>query len=164
MWPSTSCNRRCPTAPPSRWWLAGSAAICAPRAAPFLGPAAAPDFAISAGSVVSSGRDEGSSRRFILHYAHLALAAGGVDAFIIGSEMRGLTQVRDSASHYPFVAGLADLAADVKSVLGPSTKITYAADWSEYFGHQPADGSGDVYFHLDPLWASPDIDAVGIDA
>ena len=32
-------------------------------------------------------------------------------------------------------------------------KMTYAADWSEYFGHQPQDGSGDVYFHLDPLWA-----------
>ena len=27
----------------------------------------------------------------------------------------------------------------------------------------PADGSGDVYFHLDPLWAVADIDAVGID-
>ncbi len=48
-------------------------------------------------------------------------------------------------------------------MLGPSTKITYAADWSEYFGHQPADGTGDVYFHLDPLWASTNIDAVGID-
>ena len=43
------------------------------------------------------------------------------------------------------------------------TKVTYAADWSEYFGHQPADGSGDVYFHLDPLWSSAAIDAVGID-
>ncbi len=43
------------------------------------------------------------------------------------------------------------------------TKVTYAADWSEYFGHQPADGSGDVYFHLDPLWSSSHIDAVGID-
>src|SRR5690606_22468342 len=31
------------------------------------------------------------------------------------------------------------------------------------FGHQPQDGSGDVRFHLDPLWASPAIDAVGID-
>jgi hypothetical protein len=38
------------------------------------------------------------------------------------------------------------------------------ADWSEYFGHQPSDGSGDVYFHLDPLWASSSIDAIGIDA
>ena len=43
------------------------------------------------------------------------------------------------------------------------TLVRYAADWSEYFGHQPPDGSGDVYFHLDPLWASPDIDAIGID-
>ena len=50
-----------------------------------------------------------------------------------------------------------------KAVLGPGTKVTYAADWSEYFGHQPPDGSGDVYFHLDPLWASAAIDAIGID-
>ena len=51
----------------------------------------------------------------------------------------------------------------MKAVLGPNTKVTYAADWSEYFGHHPQDGSGDVYFHLDPLWASPSIDAIGID-
>ena len=51
----------------------------------------------------------------------------------------------------------------MKSILGPATLVTYAADWSEYFGHQPADGSGDVYFNLDPLWASTDIDAIGID-
>ena len=72
--------------------------------------------------------------------------------------------MRDSASTYPFVAGLLQLAADVKAVLGSGTKVTYAADWSEYFGHQPSDGTGDVYFHLDPLWSSADIDAVGIDA
>ena len=77
--------------------------------------------------------------------------------------MRGLTRVRDSASTYPFVAALVALAADVKSDPRPGTKVTYAADWSEYFGHQPADGSGDVYFHLDPLWSSADIDAIGID-
>ena len=46
---------------------------------------------------------------------------------------------------------------------GPGTKIGYAADWSEYFGHQPGDGIGDVFFHLDPLWADPEIDFVGID-
>lgn len=73
---------------------------------------------------------------------------------------RGL--VRDTASSYPFVAALMQLASDVKSVL-PDARVTYAADWSEYFGHQPTDGSGDVYFHLDPLWASADIDAIGID-
>ena len=114
-----------------------------------------PTFDVAGESVVYSGPAEWSFRRLILHYAHLAAAAGGVDAFLIGSEMRGLTQVRDSASTYPFVAALADLAADVQSRPRPGTKVTYAADWSEYFGHQPADGSGDVYFHLDPLWSSP---------
>lgn len=102
-------------------------------------------------------------RRFLLHYAHLAAKAGGVDAFLIGSELRGLTTLRDAADAFPFVEQLCRLAADARAVLGPSAKITYAADWSEYFGHHPTDGSGDVYFHLDPLWAHPAIDAVGID-
>jgi hypothetical protein len=31
------------------------------------------------------------------------------------------------------------------------------------FGHHPQDGSGDVFFHLDPLWAHANIDFVGID-
>ena len=51
----------------------------------------------------------------------------------------------------------------MRSILGSGTAISYAADWSEYFGHQPGDGSGDVFFHLDPLWADPEIDFVGID-
>ena len=34
----------------------------------------------------------------------LAKAAGGDDAFVIGTEMRGLTQVRSSPDTYPFVA------------------------------------------------------------
>ena len=36
-------------------------------------------------------------------------------------------------------------------------------NWSEYFGYQPDDDSGDVLFNLDPLWASQSIGAVGID-
>lgn len=99
----------------------------------------------------------------VLHYAALAARAGGVDAFLIGSELRGLTALRDQNDAFPFVEELVRLARDVRSIVGPATKLTYAADWSEYFGHQPADGSGDVFFHLDPLWASPDIDAIGID-
>ena len=71
--------------------------------------------------------------------------------------------MRSDASTYPFVAALADLAADVRAILGAEAKLSYAADWSEYFGHQPADGSGDVFFHLDPLWADSNIDFVGID-
>ena len=128
----------------------------------FVGAAAVSDFSVSGQSVSYSGPAEWSYRRFILHYAHLALAAGGVDSFVIGTEMRGLTWARDDAG-YPFVAALVQLANDVKALLGPTTNVTYAADWSEYFGHQPDDGSGDVAFHLDPLWASPAIDAVGID-
>ncbi|MBD3763088.1 glycoside hydrolase TIM-barrel-like domain-containing protein, partial [Rhizorhabdus sp.] len=66
-------------------------------------------------------------------------------------------------STYPAVQAYRDLLADVRSILGAGTKIGYAADWSEYFGHQPGDGSGDVFFHLDPLWADPEIDFIGID-
>ncbi|NTF31268.1 baseplate multidomain protein megatron [Rhizobium skierniewicense] len=102
-------------------------------------------------------------RRMVLHYAALAKQAGGVDAFLIGSELRGLTRVRDEANAFPFVDELVRLAADVRVILGASTKLTYAADWSEYFGYHPADGTGDVFFNLDALWASSFIDAVGID-
>lgn len=137
-------------------------AAAAAQIAAFVGMAAPGDFALDGDEVIYSGSDEWSYRRMVLHQAHLAKAAGAVAAFLIGTELRGLTWVRDGASSYPFVAALAALAADVKTVL-PGAKVSYAADWSEYFGHQPADGTGDVHFHLDPLWASPAIDAVGID-
>lgn len=139
-------------------------AAAAAQLASFMGTAAPSDFTVTGDTVIYTGPDEWSFRRFILHYAHLAVAAGGVDGFILCSELRGLTQARGATSSYPFVDALVALAADVRSVLGPSTRITYGADWSEYFGHQPADGSGDVHFHLDPLWASPVIDAIGVDA
>lgn len=130
----------------------------------FLGSAAAGDFTPSMETILFGGSPtDFGYRRFILHFAKLAQAAGGVDAFLIGSELRGLTTLRDDAGAFPFVEGLCSLAADARSILGPATKITYGADWSEYFGHQPADGSGDVLFHLDALWAHPAIDAVGID-
>lgn len=107
-------------------------------------------------------RSEGY-RRFIRHYATLAASAGGVDGFLLGSELKGLTTLRDEVNAFPFVEALVSLAGEVRGILGPSTAISYGADWSEYFGHQPADGSGDVFFHLDALWASPDVSAVGID-
>ncbi|MBL8564733.1 MAG: glycoside hydrolase/phage tail family protein [Hyphomicrobiaceae bacterium] len=129
----------------------------------FCGMAQVSHFAVVGDRVIYTGPIDWGLRRMVLHYAHLATAAGGVDTFVIGTELRGLTQVRSSAATYPFVSALVQLADDVKSVLGPATKVTYAADWSEYFGHQPVDGTGDVYFNLDALWASPSIDAVGID-
>ena len=102
-------------------------------------------------------------RRMVLHCADLAVQAGGVDGFVIGSELRGLTTVRGAGGVYPAVTALRALAADCRAALGSATKIGYAADWSEYFGHQPTDGSGDVTFHLDPLWAAEAIDFVGVD-
>ncbi len=102
-----------------------------------------------------------SYRRFILHCAHLCAAAGGVEAFCIGSEMRSLTSIRGPNGSFPAVEAMRTLARDVRAIL-PDAKIGYAADWSEYFGHRPA-GSDDVYFHLDPLWGDPAIDFVGID-
>ncbi len=100
--------------------------------------------------------------RFVRHYAALAAQAGGVDGFLIGSELVGLTRLRDAAG-FPAVGALKALAGQVRALVGPAAKVGYAADWSEYFGSQPADGSGDVHFHLDPLWADANIDFVGID-
>ena len=139
----------------------GTAAAEAEVAA-FIGTAVAADFAVGDGTVSYSGPEEWGLRRFILHYAALCAAAGGVDAFCIGSELRGLTQIR-GASGFPVVEALRDLAGEVRALLGAEVKLGYAADWSEYFGYQPEDGSGDRYFHLDPLWADPEIDFVGID-
>ena len=284
----------------------------APQVAAFFGAAQPSDFAVSGDSVTWTGGADWGFRRMILHYAHLCAAAGSVDAFLIGSEMRGLTQVRtsihgrswnfgtalggwslyhatggvlggaltltpnnanprllhnaatnmdgrkvrymiidferiaprttgtwtgrilygtenhalslsyqvrfadpplgvrvrtvvdmwsltsggadwknsttisnlridieeggpdssfriygihftDAAPDYPAVEEFRTLAADVRAILGSGTKISYAADWSEYFGHHPVDGSGDVFFHLDPLWADANVDFIGID-
>ncbi|MCZ4297995.1 baseplate multidomain protein megatron [Henriciella marina] len=102
-------------------------------------------------------------RHFILHHARLAAEAGGVDAFLIGSEMVALTRLRDETGAFPFVEALTEIAAEARDILGPDTLISYAADWTEYGAYVPQDGSGDVLFPLDPLWASPDLDFVGVD-
>jgi GTA TIM-barrel-like domain/Putative phage tail protein len=129
----------------------------------FFGAAAPAHFGVSGGVPTYTGPAEWSFRRFVLHYAKLAALAGGVDAFILGSELRGITTARDSATNFPAVAALKTLASDVRAVLGASAKLTYAADWSEYGGYQPQDGSNDVFFHLDPLWSDANIDMVGVD-
>jgi hypothetical protein len=139
-------------------------AAAAAQMSALFGTATPASFAVSGGNVSWSGPvGEWSLRRMILHYAHLCNAAGGVDAFLIGSEMPGLTTIRSWASSYPAVTAFKSLAADVRAILGAGPKIGYAADWSEYFGHHPGDGSGDVYFHLDPLWSDANIDFIGID-
>ena len=128
----------------------------------FFGTAALSDFAVEDEVVSYTGDEDWGYRRFILHQAYLCALAGGVTAFCIGSEMRSLTQLR-GATGFPAVDALRMLAVECRTILGPDVQIGYAADWSEYFGYHPQDGSGDVYFHLDPLWADPNIDFIGID-
>ena len=138
----------------------------------FFGSATAADFEVVDGNIrflpdLAGGSEDipanWSFSRFILHNALLCQVAGGVEAFCIGSEMRGMTQLRGGGGAFTFVQKLRTLAAEVRSILGPETKISYAADWSEYFGYTPQDGSGDHFFHLDPLWADENIDFIGID-
>jgi hypothetical protein len=128
----------------------------------FFGTASASHFTISGGVVTYSGPQEWSYRRFILHQAALCAAAGGVDAFLIGSEMIGLTRVRAADGSFPAVTALIALAGQVRALLGPSVKITYGADWTEYGAYAPPNSS-DLRFPLDPLWASANLDFIGLD-
>jgi hypothetical protein len=74
---------------------------------------------------------------FVMHYANLSV--GGValksviDAFMIGSELVGLTNYMPTSGSFPAVTQLVSLAGSVKSAMsGTSVKVTYGADWSEY--------------------------------
>jgi GTA TIM-barrel-like domain/Putative phage tail protein len=147
---------------PGRVGTVDKTAACAAEVAAFMGTCLPSHFTVSGTTVIYSGPAHWSYRRMVLHYAKLCAAAGGVEAFLIGSELRGLTTLRSAANAFPMVAALMTLAAEVKVIL-PGAKISYAADWSEYFGYQPQDVSGDVFFHLDALWSSAAIDFIGID-
>jgi hypothetical protein len=81
----------------------GTAAAAA-EVATFMGSAGVGDFPAGDRSVGYTGPAGWGYRRFILHYAHLCALAGGVDAFCIGSEMRGLTQVQSGPGVFPAAA------------------------------------------------------------
>lgn len=147
---------------PGQAGTADLTAAAATQIAAFVGTVTPAHFSVSGSTVTYSGPAEWTYRRMILHYAALAKAAGGVETFVIGSELRGLTWARSALGVYPFVTALAGIAADVKAILGSETKVTYAADWSELAPHQTG-VSGELFFHLDPLWLSASIDAVGVD-
>ncbi|MEL6691918.1 MAG: glycoside hydrolase/phage tail family protein [Pseudomonadota bacterium] len=102
-------------------------------------------------------------RHFILHHARLARQAGGVEAILIGSEMVEMTRARDQNGRYPFAEALQSIAQEVRAIVGPAVKISYAADWTEYGAYAPSDSSGDVLFPLDDLWAEEAIDFIGVD-
>lgn len=129
--------------------------------AAFFGNVQPGDFAIAGDEVTYSGvAEDWGYRRFVLHCAWLAKLAGGVEAFCLGSEMRGLSRVRGVAG-YPFAEAMRTLAADARGILGDAVQITYAADWSEYGSWMTAEG--DLCFPLDTLWADENIDFIGID-
>ncbi|PCJ29603.1 MAG: hypothetical protein COA94_00985 [Rickettsiales bacterium] len=94
--------------------------------------------------------------RFIKHYADLT--CGIVNAFVIGSEMIGLTGFTDRPGSYPATAQFIKSAEMIKDRVSNNTIVTYAADWSEY--HHTEGG----WFNMDSLWASKAIDVVAIDA
>lgn len=129
---------------------------------PWRGRIAGRDGASAAGDVAQIFGGDWGLRRLALHYAALA-AETGCAGLLIGSEMRGLTWTRGASGDYPAVEQYRALAAACRAIVGPNVSLSYAADWSEYSGHRPGDGSGDVVFHLDPLWADPAIDHVAID-
>ncbi len=129
----------------------------------FLGDVELSDVDLSHSISSVANTIEWSYRYMIFHYTRLAEEAGGVDMFLIGSEMVGLTRVRGTDNSFPFVDGLMSIASDVKATLGSNCTVTYSADWSEYFGYHPQDGSGDLFFNLDPLWSHPAIGVVAID-
>ncbi|WP_296578664.1 glycoside hydrolase/phage tail family protein [Xanthobacter sp.] len=146
---------------PGRTGTVDGTASCRAQVAALFGTAGAGDFTRIGTSVIYHGPEEWSLRRMVLNYAHLAVAAGGVEAILIGSEMAALTRLTDDTGAFPAAAALAQLAADVKAVVGPSTLVSYAADWTEYGAQVLA--SGDVRFPLDAVWGADAVDFIGID-
>ena len=155
----------------------------------FLGNATASQFnrdAINSTVAYNGDVTNYSYRRMILHYANLCVVSGGVSLFVLGSELRGLETVRgpvwtksgttDAFGHavwdYPFVFGLAQLAADVRAIFDGAgmvkdtgekrNLVTYSADWSDWMGYQHPGADGQ-WPHLDSLYASADIDLVAFD-
>lgn len=132
------------------------------QVASFFGAAVPSNFSIVNGAIVYTGPNEWSFRKFILYYAKLA-AQANVNGFIMGSELPGMTALRSSATDFSTVDSMVQLAADCRTIIGNTMTLTYAANWSEYNNYAANDGSNDLFFNLDPLWASPNISHIGID-
>jgi hypothetical protein len=134
---------------------------------PAPGQPGSPDGTAAAAAQVNAfftgGPDGWNYRTMIVHYALLAASAGGVDAFLIGSELVSLTRIRSAPGVYPAVDALMSLASEVKAIVGGGTIVTYGADWTEYGSHVVDPSANEVRFPLDPLWGSASIDCVGID-
>lgn len=124
---------------------------------PAPGYAGTTDKTAAAGTQVNAFFNEYDA--MVQHYANLCASAGGVDGFVVGSELRGLTWSRDALGSYPAVTRLRQLAQYAKNALGSGCSVTYASDWSEWT-HSTADG---YWFHLDPFWADSNVDVCSVD-
>ena len=125
-------------------------------------------------------------RRMILHYANLCVVAGGVNLFVIGSELRGLEILRgpgwtkpgrvdgsgNAVWDYPMVAQLNGLANDVRTTFdsaGLTKNLDNSGEPHHLFGRLveldglAARGANGQWPHLDQLWANPNIDFVSFD-
>ncbi len=110
----------------------------------------------------SGAADEWSYRRFILHMATIAAnVPGGIDDFLIGSELVGVTTARRNGAdgNFPSVAALVALAGYCDTIFSSGVRLSYGADWTEYHGYH---AGSSVFFHLDPLWGDSRIGFVGI--
>ena len=92
---------------------------------------------------------------YIKHYA--ALLKDYIDVFLIGSELYGLTSIRDENNNFPAIEELIKLAKNIKEILGPNVLMSYAADYKEYHNI-------DGWYALDELWSNENIDFIGINA
>jgi hypothetical protein len=155
----------------------------------FLGAAVASQFTRDAANLTvaySGSPTDYTYRRMILHYANLAVLAGGVDLFLLGSELRGLETIRGPSWtpagttggdgrvtwDYPFVNGLIQLSDDVRGVFdaasltkdttGLHNLVSYSADWSVWMGVQHSGANGQ-WPHLDQLYGHDNIDLVCFD-
>ena len=79
------------------------------------------DLTGSASDVSSFFTKTNGYNAFINHYVNLV--NGYVDAFIIGSELKGLTKVTDTPGNYPGVNALVSLAATVKGVVWSESNL-----------------------------------------
>ncbi|MDR3079045.1 MAG: glycoside hydrolase TIM-barrel-like domain-containing protein [Rickettsiales bacterium] len=109
----------------------------------------------SAGDVNNFFTKTNGYNAFILHYADLL--KDYVDAFLIGSDLEGLTSLESGSGSFPAVDRLLALAGAVRAIVGGGVKISYGAGHREYH-------SIGGWFALDRLWASNYIDFVGINA
>ena len=125
---------------------------------PAPGHAGSPDGTRAINATV--GQFASALERMVRHYAQLCRRAGGVEAFLLASELRGISRLRNDLGIYPFALALRDIAARVRGIL-PDSKISYAADWTEYGAYVPRDGALD--FPLDAFWADENCDFIGID-